>query len=296
MRISPILRSYLRNNMKNLILLALLLPQVLFSQTKLGRINDPDGYTNIRKEPSGKSEILDRMNTGEIFEFSISESNWYKIWTNYGISGYMHNSKIQEVKFECDCNGYGGANSSPILRYSSSGKVLSVCGTIDSVENRVIYGTEFLVQDCLNSELLNEPSISPQKIELINGKITVAELASLPISNDWQYDLTPVVKNSYFFVGGRFIAQTNNGVYAFPKFSEHQLLLEFNKLRTELGGNHIYQTIKRALVLSLNNCKECEVFFLRLEDHLGLKMDGEYAETYYEALRIFELNKKESNN
>jgi len=270
----------------------LLLPIHLFAQTRLAQINDPDGYTNVRSEPSGQAGVVGQINDGEIFEFDMSGASWYKVWTNYGISGYMHSSKIQEVKLECGCNGYGGVNSKPILRYTEGGRVLSVCGTIDSVANNMIYGTEMLVQDCLSRAELNEPSILPQKLELKDGRISITELANLPVSKSWNYNLIPVTKNSYFFIDDRFIKQINAGAYLFPNFTTNELEVELEQLKSGLSSASMHLSIDKALVLALNDCDDCEALFLNLGDYLGGGLDGENGERYLEALRIYDLNKK----
>ncbi|CAD5250680.1 MULTISPECIES: SH3 domain-containing protein [unclassified Imperialibacter] len=278
--------------MKYTSILFLLLPIHLFAQARLGQINDPDGYTNVRSEPSGQAGVIGQINDGEIFEFDASGASWYKVWTNYGLSGYMHSSKIQDVKLECGCNGYGGASSKPILRYTEAGRVLSICGAIDSVENKVIYGTEMLVQDCLNHEKLNEPSILPQKVELKDGRISMTELANLPVSKSWKYDLVPVTKNSYFFIDDRFIKQINAGAYSFPKFTTNELKEELKELKSGLPNGILHLFIDKALVLALNDCDDCETLFLSLGDYSVGGLDGENGEKYLEAVRIYKLNKK----
>ena len=43
----------------------------LVSTAQLAIINDPDGYTNVRAEPSGKSKIIHQVKENELF------------WTDY---------------------------------------------------------------------------------------------------------------------------------------------------------------------------------------------------------------------
>src|SRR6056297_1926778 len=130
----------------------------LFAQSSLGVIDDPDGYTNIRAGKSIKANIIGKMEDGEIFEFTKSLGNWYKINTNYGIEGFMHKSRIKELKFACGCNGYGGKNAEPIARYCYGQMCFSICGYFKSYKNGFIYRSEILIQDCLNEKELNEPS------------------------------------------------------------------------------------------------------------------------------------------
>jgi uncharacterized protein YgiM (DUF1202 family) len=39
------------------------------TSTEEGYMNDPDGYTNVRKEQSSSSEIITTIKTGELFQF-----------------------------------------------------------------------------------------------------------------------------------------------------------------------------------------------------------------------------------
>jgi|GEM_PF-4645642 len=68
-----------------------------FSQTKLGIINDPDGYTNLRNIPSNKSEIVAKIIEGEFFYFRPTQDNWWFIKRCDGTEGYMHKSRIKEI-------------------------------------------------------------------------------------------------------------------------------------------------------------------------------------------------------
>ncbi len=68
------------------------------SQEKIGLINDTDGYTNARKEPSSSSEILFKILEDEYFMYtSIKESNWSEIQTLDNKVAYVHNSRIKKV-------------------------------------------------------------------------------------------------------------------------------------------------------------------------------------------------------
>ena len=57
-------------------------------------IEDDDGWTNFRAEPSRSSSILGRIETGEVFYTHRQEGQWWKIRTDDGQIGYMHYSRI----------------------------------------------------------------------------------------------------------------------------------------------------------------------------------------------------------
>lgn len=63
-------------------------------------INDPDGYTNVRKYPDTKAPILFKISKGE--KFSIEElphaTNWYKIYNYKGrYEGWIHKSRVTKI-------------------------------------------------------------------------------------------------------------------------------------------------------------------------------------------------------
>ena len=70
-----------------------------YSQEYYGIINDPDGYTNIRRSPSTKAEITGKILTNEIFYIEGLSENWFKInliEENYN-GGYIHSSRVQRL-------------------------------------------------------------------------------------------------------------------------------------------------------------------------------------------------------
>lgn len=60
-----------------------------------GVINDPDGYTNLRKEKNTQSEILQKIKSGERIEVLDNSGNWFLIKTKEGKQGYVHKSRIK---------------------------------------------------------------------------------------------------------------------------------------------------------------------------------------------------------
>lgn len=59
------------------------------------KINDPDGYTNLRMENNKISSILEKIKTGEIVEVIEQSGDWYLVKTRTGNQGYVHKSKIK---------------------------------------------------------------------------------------------------------------------------------------------------------------------------------------------------------
>ncbi len=58
------------------------------------KINDPDGFTNLRKEKSTTSTILEKVKTGESVEVIQQSGDWYLVKTKLGNEGYVFKTKI----------------------------------------------------------------------------------------------------------------------------------------------------------------------------------------------------------
>ncbi len=65
--------------------------------TKIGLINDPDGYTNVRLKPDSESLVVGTISKNEYFFYTISNSNWYSVKTLKGLKGYVHKSRINNA-------------------------------------------------------------------------------------------------------------------------------------------------------------------------------------------------------
>ena len=57
-------------------------------------IRDTDGYTNLRKEKSTTSAILEKVKTGETIEVLEQSGDWYLVKTKAGNQGYIFKTKI----------------------------------------------------------------------------------------------------------------------------------------------------------------------------------------------------------
>jgi hypothetical protein len=65
------------------------------SSVKQYVIQDPDGYTNMRKGRGTSSPILQKINSGEKIEVINSTGDWFLIKTKKGLTGYVHKSRVQ---------------------------------------------------------------------------------------------------------------------------------------------------------------------------------------------------------
>ncbi len=84
--------------MKNLLLFLFLVANISLAQQRyIGQINDPDGYTNIRKSPNSKAEIIGKLLKNEYFFYTENPSSWYEVSTQHKVQGFVHKSRIQKV-------------------------------------------------------------------------------------------------------------------------------------------------------------------------------------------------------
>lgn len=58
------------------------------------QIKDSDGYTNLRKEKSAKSEILQKIISGETIQVLYDKGDWWLVETKEGKRGYVFKTKI----------------------------------------------------------------------------------------------------------------------------------------------------------------------------------------------------------
>lgn len=79
-----------------LTILLCLLDLIPLKSQELAYINDSDGYTNFRLEPSGESNIIGIITTGQEFKYyPDNNSDWWKIDFRFR-TGYMHKSRIKD--------------------------------------------------------------------------------------------------------------------------------------------------------------------------------------------------------
>ncbi|KQT24179.1 hypothetical protein ASG22_09190 [Chryseobacterium sp. Leaf405] len=65
------------------------------SKYLINHIEDPDGYTNLRKEKNASSEILQKIQSGETIEVLDNTGDWFQVKTKKGKTGYVHKSRIK---------------------------------------------------------------------------------------------------------------------------------------------------------------------------------------------------------
>jgi len=72
----------------------------LLAENKLGIINDPDGFVNVRSGPGKDFKVVDTLFTDDFFYFNFPDnSDWAKVtaWKGRQVEGFIHKSRIQTV-------------------------------------------------------------------------------------------------------------------------------------------------------------------------------------------------------
>lgn len=70
------------------------------AQQYYGRVNDPDGYVNIRRGASINSAIVRRYNSGDYLYYTPLSNGWSEVYTGQNSNtfmGYMSTSRIVRV-------------------------------------------------------------------------------------------------------------------------------------------------------------------------------------------------------
>ena len=57
-------------------------------------VQDPDGYTNVRAEPSANSAIIGRVDVGDVFTTYQQNTLWWSVQLEDGTEGYIYNNRI----------------------------------------------------------------------------------------------------------------------------------------------------------------------------------------------------------
>ena len=72
--------------------------QAVSAQTyRLGRIHDPDGWSNLRAKPSTGAAVVTKLTAadGGFVILSKAADNWYEVVSRKGAHGYLHGSRIE---------------------------------------------------------------------------------------------------------------------------------------------------------------------------------------------------------
>ena len=111
-------------------LVALLSTIAVSAQQYYGRVQDPDGYTNIRRGPGVNYPIVRRYQSGDYLYYTPQSNGWSKVYSgdrNSTYMGYMATSRIRRVN----------PNSGSDYGYSAPASEFRSGYIVDPVDNYV---------------------------------------------------------------------------------------------------------------------------------------------------------------
>jgi hypothetical protein len=85
-----------------LVIVAWFLSSICYADFRLAVINDPDGYTNVRKAPDPKSDVLFKVTKNEFFLCETGKGSWWKAKDFFQNTGFIHKNR---VRFYQDLSG-----------------------------------------------------------------------------------------------------------------------------------------------------------------------------------------------
>ena len=142
--------------MKNYLIILLFL---FFSHLNFGQIaviKDNDGFTNVRKQPKGDSEIIYKLKDSEIFSYEEQkdELDWIKVYIsknkyqlecdeNDTFIGYVHKSRLCPIENLTKYSGTEFSFKYKLQKFSFKNKISDFDGKwLTKINGRRIYGTD----------------------------------------------------------------------------------------------------------------------------------------------------------
>ena len=291
--------------MKYLNLLILFLTFSQLSAQEQGIINDPDGYTNVRKDKGANYEVVGRIEEADKFLYYPNDnSNWWKVKTtpSYGqsVEGYVHKSRINPYYMEspnCQCpSDYGMEGSRTVLLANLDKTTLAVCGyLLQRTGDNSIKVSEFTISNCETNEVLRfYGAVTTCYVRSIENALEIIELDRLPLGEGFQWIQTPYRK---------VILSDASGTL---KFSDEQFVLDLssiydsdiNSFVNELPNykdkgyfEEIETFIGKLLICSLKGNEQCEAIFNDIDNYLNFVLDGAFREFYNDCKKVLEESK-----
>ncbi|BDD00601.1 hypothetical protein [Persicobacter psychrovividus] len=133
---------------------------VNFRQATSGQvaiIKDPDGWTNVRKSPDGKSEILHRVYENQVFWYDFEkadeEKDWisiyfpkddYTIGKGVPIVGFIHRSRFLPLENIPEYSGKNFSFEYKLSDFDSTNRVIDRKDGkwITAIDGRYVWGTD----------------------------------------------------------------------------------------------------------------------------------------------------------
>ncbi|MFN2430612.1 MAG: hypothetical protein ABR574_11385 [Cryomorphaceae bacterium] len=144
--------------MKIIIVLLMSILTFLAAFGQVAIIDDPDGWTNLRKDADGSSNVVHRLLDSEVFwydwEALSNQQEWIKIFITRNpytlgqnpydcFEGYIHSSRIKPLDSLTIYNGSDFQISYTIADFDSTNRIIEKSGKWPiSIDDRPIWGTD----------------------------------------------------------------------------------------------------------------------------------------------------------
>ena len=139
--------------MRNLtLILILFIGNLVFGQVAV--IKDKDGFTNVRKLPNSKSEIIYKIKDSEIFGYEESGNDWIKVYISKNkyhlncderdtLVGYIHKSRLNPIEKLKLYTGTEFSFKYELDKFNLKNKISNFDGKwLTKINGRRIYGTD----------------------------------------------------------------------------------------------------------------------------------------------------------
>ena len=290
--------------MKISVLLLFIFNFPLFAQTQIGVIDDPDGYTNVRKGEGANYTIVGRVEEGERFEFYESGGNWWMVRLGDSIQGFVYRDRIKPLEeVRCACYeshllGSSGNINPSFTAELANGNEVSICGYLHSkLSDQAIEISEFAAFDCAIEQVLVEyGAVQYCRVENKDNELLITELINLPVGKDWKFEMAPYAEQTVTSKDLQVVVSDVEPVLEVPKLANEKIEDFLQSVRDQRGGGKLEnweRDIMKLLVTALHGNKEAAEILLNLESYIGFKTDGAQAGTYRDAVAAYRWISKE---
>jgi len=282
---------------------------LLFSELsaqKIGIINDPDGYTNIRSGQGMNYDIVGKINEADEFNyFPDSESNWWAVETipriGTPLKGYVHKSRIQpyypEESVYCNCHQtYNTQDTKPVMSTQVGHINLAICGYLlqrQSAKSIKISG--FTITNCETDEVIRSYGDLRTCQVIYNGRfVEIFELIRLPIGKGFQWIQTPYKTVELSDVSGAIAIGKEQFVLDLSDITDSDVNSFVDELPSYKGKGYFDEVetfIGKLLVCTLKGNKQCEAVFNDIRNYLDYALDGAASEFYSDCTSVLENSK-----
>ncbi|WP_196889346.1 hypothetical protein [Aureivirga sp. CE67] len=257
----------------------------IIAQEKLGQINDPDGYTNVREQKTSKSKIKFKVYEEEYFYFEeLANENWFKITNMDGDSGFMHKSRIKEItEFKFKGKTYKASEIKLKIRVKNIGETFV---RIIQIKNEKTVCDAFV-------EVYNEKTekFDYEYIDPLGGSAGISFLEDavpnhLILTKHGSYDGRTIIVNNK----GKVTEMTGGSI---SKIINNKYLLNFEECDLGYCGMSVYDLQKDEIVLTYSNFIE-GLFFYKNKIYIHLQnVEGNSKEYVGLDLKNLKLKEKE---